>query len=139
MRFAIMHKTSAHWESGARPGPELIARVGALLGELATAGALQAGEGLRASSEGVRLRFSGGARTIVKGPFTGGNELPAGFTILRALSIEDAIDWATQQAKALGPELLVEIDIRPVTEPWDIGMAPKPPDISTRRYMVLRK
>ena len=33
----------------------------------------------------------------------------------------------------------MEIDIRPVTEPWDIGMAPTPADVSTRRYMVLRK
>jgi hypothetical protein len=40
MRFIIMHKTNAHWESGAIPSPELIARVGALLGELAKAGVL---------------------------------------------------------------------------------------------------
>jgi len=139
MRFAIMHKTNAHWESGARPDPDLCARVGALLGELAGAGALQGAEGLRASSEGVRLRFSGGTRTIIDGPFTGGHELPAGFSILRTPSIEEAIEWATHEANALGPEQVVEIDIRPVTEPWDIGMAPKPAGITTRRYMVLRK
>ena len=96
-------------------------------------------KGLRASSEGVRLRFSAGTRTIIEGPFTGENELPAGFSILRAPSIDEAIDWATRQANVLGPEQLVEIDIRPVTEPWDIGMAPKPAGITTRRYMVLRK
>jgi hypothetical protein len=139
MRFAIMHKTNAHWESGARPDPDLMARVGALLGELAGTGALQGAEGLRASSEGVRLRFAGGTRTIIEGPFTGGHELPAGFSILRTPSIDDAIDWATQEAKALGPEQVVEIDIRPVTEPWDIGLAPEPAGITTRRYMVLRK
>jgi hypothetical protein len=33
----------------------------------------------------------------------------------------------------------VEIDIRPVTEPWDIGMVAAPANVSTRRYMVLRK
>jgi hypothetical protein len=139
MRFAITHKTNAHWESGARPGPDLIARVGALLGELAAAGALQGAEGLRASSEGVRLRFAGGTRTIIEGPFTGGHELPAGFSILRVPSIDEAIDWATQEANALGPEQVVEIDIRPVTEPWDIGLAPTPSGVPTRRYMVLRK
>lgn len=136
MRFIIMHKTDAHWESGASPTPELIARVGALLGELAKAGALLAGEGLRASSEGVRLRFAGGARTIIGGPFERGNELPAGFSILRAPSMEDAIEWASREAAVLGD---LEIDIRPVTEPWDIGMAPRPSGITTRRYMVLRK
>ena len=59
MRFIIMHKTNAHWESGAIPGPALIARVGTLLGELAKAGVLLGAEGLRASSEGVRLQVCG--------------------------------------------------------------------------------
>ena len=75
MRFIIMHKTNAHWESGAIPSPELIARVGTLLGELAKAGVLLGAEGLRASSEGVRLRFAAGTRTVINGPFEGDNEL----------------------------------------------------------------
>jgi hypothetical protein len=93
-------------------------------------------EGLRASSEGVRLRFSAGTRTVINGPFEGDNELPAGFSILRARSLQDAIEWATREADVLGD---VEIDIRPVTEPWDIGMDAAPADVSTRRYMLLRK
>ena len=136
MRFIIMHKTSARWEAGERPSPELIARVGGLIGELAKGNAFESGEGLRASSEGVRLTFSGAGRTIQKGPFEGGNELPAGFSIVRARSLDEAIEWATRQAKVLGD---AEIDIRPVTEPWDIGLAPPPADASTRRYMALRK
>ena len=136
MRFIIMHKTSAHWEAGAVPSQELIARVGTLIGELAKAQALLGAEGLRASSQGVRLTFSGGTRTVTNGPFDGNNELPAGFSLLRARSLEEAIEWATREATVLGD---MEIDIRPVTEPWDIGMAPGPADISTRRYMVLRK
>jgi hypothetical protein len=84
----------------------------------------------------VRLRFAGGTRTVIDGPFAGDNELAAGFTILRTASLEDAVDWATRQAHVLGD---VEIDIRPVTEPWDIGMAAAPADAGTRRYMVLRK
>jgi hypothetical protein len=136
MRFIIMHKTNARWEAGAIPSRELIARVGNLIGELAGVKALLGAEGLRATSEGVRLRFSGGSRTIRKGPFEGENELPSGFTILRAGSLDEAIDWASRQAEALAD---VEIDVRPVTEPWDIGMAPRPREVTTRRYMVLRK
>ena len=137
MRFIIMHKTDAHWEAGAIPAPELIARVGGLLGELAKAGALVTGEGLRPSSQGVRLQFSGGVRTIVKGPFAPGkNELPAAFSILRVASIDEAVEWATRQAAAFGD---TEVDIRPVTEPWDIGVRPAPANVTTRRYMVLRK
>jgi hypothetical protein len=136
MRFIIMHKTNAHWESGAIPGPELIARVGAMIGDLKKAGRFLAGEGLRASSQGVRLKFEAGTRTIIRGPFEGEKELPAGFSIVRTRSLEDAIEWATRQAHVLGD---VEIDIRPVAEPWDIGMGPSPAEVVTRRYMVLRK
>lgn len=136
MRFIIMHRTTAHWEAGGIPTPDLIARVGSMLGDMARAGAFLAGEGLRPSSEGVRLRFSRGARTVIQGPFDGDNELPSGFSILRAGSLDEAIEWATREAGVLGDG---ELDIRPVTEPWDIGMTPPPADVSTRRYMVLRK
>lgn len=143
MRFIIMHKTNAHWESGAIPDTQLIARVGGLLGEMSKAGVLEAGEGLRASSQGVRLRFEDGARTITPGPFERGDDTLAhrslgvgGFSILRTASLDEAVEWATGQAEITGD---VEIDIRPVTEPWDIGMRPPPAGDSTRRYMVLRK
>lgn len=136
MRFIIMHKTNARWEAGAIPSLALIARVGNLIGALAKANALLGAEGLRPSSEGVRLKVSRGARTIRRGPFKGEHELPAGFSILRAGSIDQAIEWASRQAEVLGD---VEIDIRPVTEPWDIGMTPKPEHVTTRRYMVMRK
>ena len=136
MRFIIMHKTNPQWEAGAIPSAELIARVGALLGEMGKADVLVSGEGLRASSHGVRLKFVGGRRTIIEGPFKGDNELPAGFTILRVASLDEAVEWATKEAAILGD---VEIDIRPVTEAWDIGIMPKPENVTTVRYMALRK
>jgi hypothetical protein len=55
---------------------------------------------------------------------------------LRVRSLDDAISWATREAEILGD---VEIDSRPVTEPWDIGIGAKPSHLSTRRFMVLRK
>jgi hypothetical protein len=136
MRFIIMHATNPHWESGAIPDPALMARVGTLLGELAGADVLLAAEGLRASSEGVRIRVSAGTRSVTSGPFEGDNELTAGFSIVRTRSLEDAVEWAVRQSDVLGD---VEIDVRPVTEPWDIGMGPPPAGMGTRRYMVLRK
>jgi len=136
MRFIIMHKTNARWEAGEVPGPELIERVGLLLGDLAQKGVLESGEGLRASSQGVRLRFAEGGRTVTPGPFTGENELPAGFTILRTASPDEAVELASRQAAATGA---IEVDVRPVTEAWDIGMVPKPERLATRRYMALRK
>ncbi len=131
-----MHKTNDRWEAGAIPSRELIARVGKLIGELAGANVLLGAEGLRASSQGVRLRRSAGTCTLSKGPFEGDNELAAGFSILRVESLDGAVEWASRQAEVLGD---VEIDVRPLTEPWDIGMTPRPEKVPTRRYMALRK
>ena len=136
MRFILIHSTNAHWESGAIPDQALIDRVEAVLGSMQNAGVLLACEGLGPSAEGVRLRFCQGERTIIPGPFEGGNELPSGFSILRVGSLEEAIAWATRQAQITGD---TEVDIRPVHEAWDIGMAPPPEGLATRRYMVLRK
>ena len=135
-RYVIMHKTNAYYEGGGGPSPELVARVGSMIVDLIAQNAMLAGEGLRSSAEGVRLTFSQGTRTVSPGPFTRGNELPAAFSIIRTPTIEDAIDFATEQAAILDA---TELDIRPVTEPWDIGMAERPATIETRRYMVLRK
>ena len=136
MRVMMMHRTNPHWEAGAAPSLELIARVGKLMGAMAEARVLVGAEGLRASSQGVRLQFSGGKRTVTKGPFSASNELPAGFAILRVESIEEAIEWASRFANVMGN---VEIDIRPVMEPWDLGFSLKPAGLTTRRFMALHK
>ncbi len=136
MRLIIMHRTNAHWESGAIPGPSLIARVGALLQRMSDAGILRGAEGLRPSSDGVRLNFGSGACTIAKGPFKGTDGLPAGFTIVRAETLDDAIDAAKRSYS--GAEDMI-VDVRPVTEPWDIGLSDPPANATGRRYMILRR
>lgn len=136
MRYIIIHRTNAHWETGAIPEPELIHRVEGLIGEMAAAGVLLAGEGLGPSSEGLRLHFEGGVRTIAAGPLRGERELEERFSIIRVASLDAAIDWATRQAAILGDG---EFDIRPVHEAWDIGMGTPPEGDPTRRWMVLRK
>jgi hypothetical protein len=137
MRVMIMHRTNAHFESGASPAPELVARVGRLIGELVKSNVLLAGEGLRPSSQGVRLRFGKEGRTVIDGPFTESKELIAGFAILKTASLQEAVDWATRFAQVFDTDL--EIDIRPVTEAWDIGLTEKPAGLTTRRYMATQK
>jgi hypothetical protein len=100
------------------------------------AGVFVDGQGLRSSALGVRLNFQEGKRTITPGPFTPGNELPAGFGIVRVGSLEEAIGWASRFAKVVGD---VEIDIRPIHEPWDIGVEPRPEGLTTTRYMMMHK
>jgi hypothetical protein len=136
MQYLIMHRTNAHWESGAVATPELIQRVGKMIGELVKSGKLLAGDGLRASSHGVRLQFAGGKRTVQKGPFAETKEPIDGFVIVRVRSLEEAIEWATRFADGIGDS---EIDIRPVTEAWDLGLGERPAGLTTTRYMATYK
>lgn len=136
MRFMLMHKTNASNEAGIRPSPELIAAVGAHIAEMSRLGIFRDGAGLRASSLGVRLERKGGKTTEVPGPFAGKNELPAALCVLRVRSREEAVMWASRFAELMGD---AELDIRPVTEAWDLGLAEKPADDPTVRYMAVFK
>lgn len=135
MRYISMHKATPSMEAGEPPSQELIAGMGPLMEEMMKAGVFLAGEGLRPSSLGVRVRFSGGKRTVTPGPFTGSNELIDRYLIVRVRSIEEAIEWASRFAGAGD----AEIDVRPVTEAWDLGFMPKPPEETTTRFMILHK
>jgi hypothetical protein len=136
MKFIIMHKTGPKWEAGEKPSTELIQRVGGLIGDLVREKRFVTGDGLRATSEGVRVTFQGGHSTVTPGPFLGANELTSSFSIVRTPSIDDAIPFAAREAEILGDG---EVDIRPVTEGWEIGLGEKPANVTTRRYMVQRK
>ena len=87
--------------------------------ELAKAGVLLAGEGLQPSSKGARVRFSGGARTVVDGPFPDTHGLIAGFWIFETASREEAIEWVKRCPNPLAGE--AEIEIRQVYEAEDFG------------------
>jgi hypothetical protein len=71
-----------------------------------------------------------------KGPFAESKDSIGGFVILKVRSIEEAVEWATKFASLLGE---AEIDIRPVTEAWDLGMGEKPPGLATTRYLATYK
>jgi hypothetical protein len=134
MRFILMHKTNERIEP--RPfTPQQMAAMGALIEEGRTNGTLLATEGLCQTGKGVRLVFTNGDVTVTPGPFPGSNELVSGMAIVRVQEIDEAIDWATRFAGIVGD---VEIDIRPVTEPWDLGFCPKPDGIGTR-FMIMHK
>jgi hypothetical protein len=136
MRFLLMHATNAQSEAGQRPPDELIAGVRRSIEAMTAAGIFRAGEGLRASSRGVRLRFRGGTRTVTTGPFTPENELAAALCVMRVRSRDEVVAWASRFAAVVGD---VEVDVRPITEPWDLGFGTKPADDPTARYMALVK
>lgn len=135
MRWISIHKSTQDMEAGELPPAKVMEGMGPLMGEMVQKGVFLAGEGLRPSSLGVRLRFSNGKRSMEKGPLQGSNELVAAFSIVKVKSIEDAIEWATRFAPAVD----AEIDVRPVTEYWDLGMMPKPAGETMTRFMIARK
>jgi hypothetical protein len=76
-----------------------------------------AGEGLKASSNGKRVRFSGEKRTVIDGPFAETKELIAGYWIWQVRSMDEAVEWLKRAPFDGG----VEIEIRPVFEAADFG------------------
>ena len=87
--------------------------------ELVKAGVMLAGEGLHPSSKGKRVRFSGGQRTVIDGPFAETKELVAGFWLWQVKSMEEAVEWVRRCPNPMEGES--EIEIRPVFEAEDFG------------------
>jgi hypothetical protein len=124
VRFMMIVKASKESEAGVMPSEELLTAMGKYNEELSKAGALLAGEGLHPSSKGARVRFSGAERTVIKGPFAETGQLVAGFWLIRAKSLEEAIDWAKRCPNPMAGES--EIEIRQVFEAEDFGEALTP-------------
>jgi hypothetical protein len=92
MRVMLMIKGDP--EPGAAPGEELLAAMGRYNDELEQAGVLLDLAGLLPSAEGRRVRFSGGERSVVDGPFAESKTLIAGYWILQVKSMDEAVEWA---------------------------------------------
>jgi len=135
MRFMVMHKVDAQMEAGGPPSARIIQEMGQLVQGAIKAGVFKDGAGLHPSSQRVRLVFESGTRTITRGPFQGRNELLASFAMVKAASMDHAIELASRVAEEVGD---VEIEIGPVVEPWDLGVMAKPAD-APRRFLLLRK
>jgi hypothetical protein len=127
MLFIVMHKVDAKMEAGALPDQALVSAMGKLVGDTVRAGKLHLGAGLRRSATRVRLNCADGACTTTPGPLVGNNELVAGLVMISVKSMDEAITWSRRLAGDTGD---VEIEVGPVTEPWDIG----PPPEATARW-----
>lgn len=119
MRFMILVKASAESEAGTMPSEPLMREMGRYNEELVKAGVLLAGEGLHPSSRGVRVRFDGGERTVMDGPFAETRELVAGFWLIQVKSREEAIEWV----KRIPDGAMGEAEIRQVFETEDFASA----------------
>ena len=124
MRVMVMVKATKDSEAGVMPTAELLSAMGQFNDQLAKAGILLAGEGLRASSHGKRVAFDGPNRTVIDGPFAETRELVAGFWLWEVKDMAEAIEWVKRCPNPMPGAS--EIEIRPVFEAADFGEALTP-------------
>jgi hypothetical protein len=125
MRFMVLGKATATTEAGVVPETEDFVEMSGYNEELVRAGVLLDAGGLKPSSAGARVRFSGNERTVIDGPFAETKELVAGWSILEVGSLDEAIEWVKRSPNTM-PDEEFEIEIRPLMEPDDFGEALTP-------------
>ena len=119
MRVMVIVKATADSEAGVMPSEQLFLEMGRYNEELVKAGIMLAGDGLKPSSSGKRVRFSGAKRTVVDGPFAETKELIAGYWIWQVRSMEEAVEWVRRCPNPMPGDS--DIEIRPVYEATDFG------------------
>ena len=117
MRFMIIVKASKDSEAGVMPSEQLLTDMGKFNEELVKAGVMLAGEGLQPTSKGAKVRFDGGSRTVIDGPFTEAKEIVAGYWVWECGSREEAVEWLKRAPFDGG----VEIELRQIFEADDFG------------------
>jgi len=118
----VIVKATRESEAEIKPGDEkLLKEMGAFNEELVKAGIMLAGEGLKPSKLGKRVRFSGANRTVIDGPFTETKELVAGYWLWQVKSIQEAVEWVKRCPNPMPGDS--EIEIRPLYETEDLAAA----------------
>jgi hypothetical protein len=120
MRVMVIVKATKNSEAGVMPSEKLLADMGKFNEELVKAGVMLAGDGLHPSSKGKRIRFAGGKKTVIDGPFAETKDLIAGYWIWQVKSMEEAVEWVRRCPDPM-PGEESEIEIRPVFEADDFG------------------
>ena len=119
MKVMVLVKATADSEAGVMPSPELLEAMGKFNEELVDAGVMLAGEGLKPTSQAVRIGFDGPSRRGIDGPFAETRELVAGFWLWQVRSLDEAIEWAKRCPNPMPAPS--ELEIRPLYEAADFG------------------
>jgi hypothetical protein len=117
MRFMVLVPANKESEAGVLPSPEILKDMTKFNEQLVKAGVMLAGEGLQPSSKGARVKFEGGNKTVIDGPFTESKELVAGFWLWQCKNLDEAIEWLKRAPFGGG----TEIEIRQIFEAEDFG------------------
>jgi hypothetical protein len=119
MRVMVFVKATKASEAGELPSEQLVTEMGRFNEALVDAGVMQMGDGLRPSSAGKRVTFSGGGQTVSDGPFDATEEIVAGFWIWQVKSMDEALQWAKRCPNPMPGERGV-LEIRPFYEAEDL-------------------
>jgi len=128
MRFMGLLFADEDTEAGVMPEEKGLAAMGAFVEEASKAGVLLAGEGLKPSAHGARIRYDGSKRTVVDGPFAETKELIAGYSILAVDSKEEALEWTKRFVRVdagVRPRGEAHCEIRLIFEPEDFAVSPE--------------
>lgn len=116
MRFMIIVKATKDSEAGVMPTEPLFEAMATYHEELAKAGVLLDASGLKPTSKGWRIKYSGTKRTVIDGPFTESKEVIAGYTMIQVKSREEALEWTRRFPNPVGEGLDAEIEVRQLFE-----------------------
>jgi hypothetical protein len=125
--MVLMIPGDKSFEAGKMPDAKLIAPMMKYNEELAKAGVLLALDGLHPTSKGVRIKFSGGKRSVADGPFTESKELIGGYWLWQVKSKAEAVEWASRCPAQEGDTL----ELRQVFEASDFG-----PDVANQEESI---
>jgi len=134
MRFMIIVKATKDSEASVMPTEKLLGEMQKYHEELQKAGVLLDASGLKPSSKGWRVKYSGAKRTVIDGPFTESKELIAGYTIIQVKSREEAMEWARRYPNPSIDGGAAEIEVRQFFELEDFA-----PSESIERFREMEK
>lgn len=124
MRFMVIIKANADSEAGKMPSEQVFTEMGKFNEELVKAGVMLAAEGLLPSSKGARVQFDGSSHRVIDGPFAEAKELIAGFWLIQAKSLAEAIEWTKRIPNPDNEKF--EVEVRQVGDVEDFGDALTP-------------
>ena len=119
MRVMVFVKATADSGCGEMPSGDLLAAIGKFNEDLAAAGIMADGDGLKPTSQGRRVAFDGDGRRVIDGPFAPASEQVAGFWVWNVRDMAEAVEWAKRCPNPMpGPS---ELEIRPFNEDADFA------------------
>ena len=119
MRYMLLVKATPEYESGRLPDEQTMSAMATFTEELFKSGAFLGAERLEPTSKGTRIHYGNGRFRITDGPFAEAKELIAGFSLIQAKSLEEAIEWAKRVPFEEG-----EVEIRQLFELPDFPVDP---------------